>query len=425
MNNIEVEIIYSKIIKPSSPTPNHLRHYQLSLIDQQTPRIHNPFLFYYALNGDQAKSISEISHKLSNSLSQALSLYYPLAGREIDDQFVDCNDEGIPFLETRVKSQLSDFVKNPVDPEELNKLLPFTLDERAESALVAIGICISHHMADALSSIIFIKTWMEIARGEENNIVRPDFISVEFFPPKNVDGYDPTRFISKNITTKRFVFDAFAIEALREKYEQNNKTLENPRRPSRVDVVSAFIWTRFMATIINPKLSLGQPEKFYTVGQAVNLRPKFDPPLPEHSFGNYYWVPVVAPPLSSGEESCSWVIKKIKEEIRNGFKDYVEKLQKHGQEHLDTLKKGHERFIREEVVCLVCTSLCRFPLYETDFGFGKPIWVSSAARPLKNTAGFMDTKEGDGIEAYISLKDEEMALFEVDEEFLAYVSPIG
>ena len=132
-----------------------------------------------------------------------------------------------------MKSQLSDFVKNPVDHEELNKLLLFALDEQAESALVgvqlnifesggiAIGICISHYIVDALSSIIFIKTWMEIARGEENNIVRPDFISAKFFPPKNVDGYDPTRFISKNITTKRFVFDVFSIEAL-----QNNKTLE-------------------------------------------------------------------------------------------------------------------------------------------------------------------------------------------------------
>ena len=71
------------------------------------------------------------------------------------------------------------------------------------------------------------------------------------------------------------------------------------------------------------------------------------------------------------------------------------------------------------------TSLCRFPPYETDFGWGKPIWVGPAALTYKNLITFIDTPSGDGIEAYVSLKKEEMDKFESDEEFLTFVSLPG
>ena len=177
---------------------------------------------------------------------------------------------------------------------------------------------------------MFIKTWMAYAHGENNNqIVRPQFASAKIFPPKKIEGYDPTREMTfHNITTKRFVFDASSIETLRATNEKTNKSLlANQRRPSRVDIVSAFIWSSFMATVIEPELSSRKLEKLYTVSQAINLCPKFDPPLPDYSFGNYYSIATVVSPLSSGKESSSWVIKKLKEEIRKDFKNYVEKLQ--------------------------------------------------------------------------------------------------
>jgi shikimate O-hydroxycinnamoyltransferase len=69
------------------------------------------------------------------------------------------------------------------------------------------------------------------------------------------------------------------------------------------------------------------------------------------------------------------------------------------------------------------TSLCNFPIYEIDFGWGKPAWVTSASFTFNNLVSFFDTKSGDGIEAWINLKEEEMGKLENDEELLAYVSP--
>lgn len=91
---------------------------------------------------------------------------------------------------------------------------------------------------------------------------------------------------------------------------------------------------------------------------------------------------------------------------------------------LENLNKYTGRLTRGEVVELIVTSLCQFPFYEADFGLGKPSWVSSsAARGFSNVVGLMDNKTGDGIEAYIRLKPDDMAKLEADKEFLAFVSP--
>ncbi|PQQ10990.1 vinorine synthase-like [Prunus yedoensis var. nudiflora] len=71
------------------------------------------------------------------------------------------------------------------------------------------------------------------------------------------------------------------------------------------------------------------------------------------------------------------------------------------------------------------SSYCRFPLYDNDFGWGRPTWVGSPALTYKNLVLFMDTKEGGGIEAYVSLEEEVMAKFECDSELLSYVAPTG
>lgn len=70
-------------------------------------------------------------------------------------------------------------------------------------------------------------------------------------------------------------------------------------------------------------------------------------------------------------------------------------------------------YVRDDIDLYNYTSWCKFPLNEADFGWGKPTWISSAYSSLiKNVAMLMDTKEGDGIEAWITLKKEEMDIFE-------------
>ena len=69
---------------------------------------------------------------------------------------------------------------------------------------------------------------------------------------------------------------------------------------------------------------------------------------------------------------------------------------------------------------LVCA--VQVPIYEVDFGWGKPIWVGRVSLPFKNVVVFIDTKSGGGIEAWVNLNEEDMAKFESDTNLLAYVS---
>ncbi|KAE8654425.1 pentatricopeptide repeat-containing protein [Hibiscus syriacus] len=133
--------------------------------------------------------------------------------------FVNCNDEGIPFVKARVRCGISDVLNNPV-PGELNKLLPFALDDDDEVPFgvqfsvfdcggFGIGVCVSHKIADALSLFTFLKTWAAVCRGgPRSSIVLPELVSAELFPPKTMLGFEPRNGVStKRIVTK----DSFSV----------------------------------------------------------------------------------------------------------------------------------------------------------------------------------------------------------------------
>ncbi|KAK8659516.1 hypothetical protein V6N13_029716 [Hibiscus sabdariffa] len=198
---LHVQVVSEEIVKPSSSTPDRLRRYQLSFIDQLSPSRYNSFIYFYPekCNTDGDKIM--ISDRLKQSISDALTYFYPLAGRMMEDQlFVDCNDEGIPFVEARVKCQLSDVLNIPI-PKELNKLLPFEIDGQHKALLgiqfnvfdcsgIGIGVCASHKIGDALPFFSFVKLWAAIARGEKK-LIAPEFESASLFPPQDLSILTP------------------------------------------------------------------------------------------------------------------------------------------------------------------------------------------------------------------------------------------
>lgn len=107
-SNVE-RITEEMIIKPSSPTPNHLRNLKLSFLDQLAPPVYIPLIFFY--EATQLNSVnynhSQLSELLQKSLSNALTIFYPLAGKISEDFSVDCNDDGALYVEARVHRHLS------------------------------------------------------------------------------------------------------------------------------------------------------------------------------------------------------------------------------------------------------------------------------------------------------------------------------
>ncbi|RVW93264.1 Pelargonidin 3-O-(6-caffeoylglucoside) 5-O-(6-O-malonylglucoside) 4'''-malonyltransferase [Vitis vinifera] len=82
-----VQRLSTKLIKPSSPTPSHLRTLKLSPIDQLFTHTAKPSTSYY-YSADSSSSRSEDVERrtrLETSLSETLTRFYPLAGRYIKD----------------------------------------------------------------------------------------------------------------------------------------------------------------------------------------------------------------------------------------------------------------------------------------------------------------------------------------------------
>ncbi|KAI8023176.1 (13S,14R)-1,13-dihydroxy-N-methylcanadine 13-O-acetyltransferase AT1 [Camellia lanceoleosa] len=97
---VEVEIISKETIKPSSPTPHHLHTCQCSFLDQISPPVHMPILLFFETDADKLSN-ANMSDQLKTSLSETLTQFYPLAGRLLDNISINCNDEGISYLEAR------------------------------------------------------------------------------------------------------------------------------------------------------------------------------------------------------------------------------------------------------------------------------------------------------------------------------------
>jgi shikimate O-hydroxycinnamoyltransferase len=88
----------------------------------------------------------------------------------------------------------------------------------------------------------------------------------------------------------------------------------------------------------------------------------------------------------------------------------------------ESLTKSVELFSEGDLEFYKFTSWCRFPLYEADFGSGKPTWVCSPSMPFKNLVVFISTRDGHGIEAFVNILEEDAVVFDSNEELLPFVS---
>ncbi|KAJ8899726.1 hypothetical protein K2173_019425 [Erythroxylum novogranatense] len=429
----EVQIISQTMVKPSSPTPNQLRHLQLSSLDQIMVRIYSPWLVFYP--NSPSISNAERCERLRKSLSETLTLFYPLAGRLGEHSYVDCNDKGVPFVEAEAEGTILDILQNPIC-NNLNKFIPFKIEEDSdlcsfvqvtyfECGGMVIGVGLSHKIADGSSAVTFLNSWAAIARGERNNVLVPKFEAAKYFPPIDISDFDPCFEVVKDntkIVSKRFVFDATSIKKLRGKYTENccNATGNMIKHLTRVEVLTAFICSRFMAAT---QIKADNSDTFYMVKHALDFRRRMDPPLSAQHIGNLIFEPVVAETqIDTEDKYCYGVINQMRRAVMSVDTEHVKKFQE-GDEHLKLMKDRAERQRYKKAVSLNFTSWCWFPAYETDFGWGKPEWIGTACWPYQNMFIFYDTKEEGGIEINVILEKEDMAKFEKDHELAAFLTP--
>lgn len=310
-----------------------------------------------------------ISNHLKNSLSETLYRFYPLASRLVDNLYVECNDTGALFAEAETDCHLSQVITNP-DPETIKKLFcnfddshDFCMTIQAtffRCGSLALGLLISHKLVDGVSLITFANSWSAVARNGSGETRLPIFNAATHFPLRDIPHFNPNVGITEEELARRiFTFPAGKIDALREKYAALDGGGDHGRRPSRVDAVSVYLWTRLL-------LATGRQadsSKTYSIKHTVNLRSRVEPPMSEYHLGNISWVSIAKPAAEDGEAE---VVRKIREGKKGLYEGYTRELKE-----LNVLKELMSE--GEQVVSFMFTRLCGISLYETDFGWGKPI----------------------------------------------------
>ncbi|WCJ42987.1 HXXXD-type acyl-transferase family protein [Euphorbia peplus] len=441
---MDVSVVSIDTIRPSSSHVHHLQPFNLCLLDQLTPTTYSPFIFFYNTK-DFHLTFAEIIPQLKCSLSKTLNVFYPLSGRVKDNLVIDQFDAGVPWFVARVNGHLSCFLQHP-RMEMLNRFLPYhncygQLDPTVPILVVqvnvfdcggiALGLCGSHKIMDAITSYSFMKTWAANSSGSYKNLmqVQPNLFeaSVMFPPRKSLpSGYtsliNGSLWFGENVCrTRRFVFDANAIATLRTK--GRSELVENP---TRVEALSAFIWKHALKACEKASGFL-RPSFLY---HSVNIRRLMKPEMSRYSIGNLVMHAVVRYSPSETEIEMKELVSLVREGVGKFNSEYLKNMC--GDEGFEAILRhldhDFEQFSMENHNPHVFdfSSWNSIGIDDIDFGWGKPVWIGSSGEIscAKNHILFKDpgrTRNG-SIEAWMALDESIMKLLEHDTEFLAFAS---
>lgn len=397
-------------------------------------------IFFYPISNSDHSSkltpnIASKSDLLKKSLSETLSKYYPFAGRLCSGSYVDCNDEGVHFVDAQIGCKLSEVLeKAPVREEEegLGHLFPPRTIWNQLSDLysgtimhvqlnhftcggIAVAVSLCHRLGDALTLCSFLRYWASLSlnSGDHHKLSHlcPHLV-YELLPPSyDSDSIPTVSYPDKNWTTKEVVFPNTKLAKLKAAVENEDKLdgVVEDQKYTRNELLSALIYRCIVAAVAETN---SEKHGGSVLLRSVNVRPMIDPLLPETSVGNFV-IPNYIQTSTEEETKYRMLVGRMREEKRklNGIKS------------LD----GHEvetkllEFVKNNYRFYAISSMCNFPVYDVmDFGWGKPIKAALVDTPLVDNITLMDT--ANGIRAVIGLAERDMKIFLAHKELHAYAS---
>ncbi|RDX60711.1 Salutaridinol 7-O-acetyltransferase, partial [Mucuna pruriens] len=439
---MEVTITSRETIKPLLATPDEHRFFQLSMFDQLQLVTYLPMVLFYP-NKEGFPGPSHICGQLKRSLSETLTIFYPVAGRRKDHAFITCNDEGALYLEAKVNHNMVEFL-TPPKLEFLNKLLPCEPNkmqshrETLPQVLVqvnifkcggiAIGTCNLHTLLDGCSGSLFQTTWAAISRGSREEVPSPDFSSAScFFPPLNhlilhdhVGQTNEDSSAQKMCTTRRFVFGAESINTLRAEAKGGDDQSSKP--PTRYEALAAFIWKHMTLAC---KMECRDSTRPSVAIHIVDMRRRMGEPFSKYTIGNILWPVMVFCETVKADTGVGYLVSIAREKFEKLSRELFLRVKSDpnilGSSQCVDLPQGIET---RGPIPIVLTSWCGLNFSELDFGFGKPFWVGVRGgdqETLPNVAVIMETDAG--MEVWLTMKMQHMANLEKDMEFLGLALP--
>ncbi|XP_051149199.1 spermidine hydroxycinnamoyl transferase-like [Andrographis paniculata] len=431
---MKIVVRNSSSVQPAEPTWSGSM--PLSEFDQIGVVTHVPTIYFYRPPQDWAAPPCRMFETLQSSLSKALVIFYPLAGRlrwlPGSRLELDCNGAGAQLTEAESDATLDDLGDFAPSPEyadlipQVNYSTPM-----AEIPILCVQITkfrcggvslscnVSHAVVDGQSALYFLSEWAALARGAvagpppvldrrlmragEISDRRSEFGHEQFDPPPLMIGEtsnDGER--RKETAVALLKLTAAQVEDL--KREANRTRADggaaSVKRPyTKYESIAGHMWR---CACKARRHVAAQPT---ALGICVDVRKHVRrlPPPPRKFFGNVV-VDVIARGRS-GEITAAplgYAAARIREAIDIVTGDYVESM-------IDYLK-GLEDFSRLQDIKapgtndgtfygnpnLGVTSWLALPLHGLDFGWGKEIFMGPGTHDCDGDSLVIPSSDGDG-----------------------------
>nr|GMC58643.1 Spermidine hydroxycinnamoyl transferase [Ipomoea batatas] len=372
----------SHVIKPCEDTPNVVM--PSSDCDEIYSLTHNPIICFY-------RSGNPSIHTLKHSLSRALSIFYPFAGRlrwlDGGRTEIHCNAEGALLLEAESDTRVDDYA-----PGLLTDAGAPTADPRLCQAVV-----------DGQSTFRFISTWARIARGEEPDVypfLDRRILQLQHRPAAVAQAVD-IKTQSDNLEERKKETSPLMLKLSKENIQKlkdtANKDAKMGRTYSRFEVVVAHIWR--CATMARGNLP-EQPTNAYIT---VEFRNRLKPPLPMNYFGRA--ILRLAATATAGElqkNPLGYAVSRIRQAIDKATSEYLS-LNLAFYKQLKDISSY--RLSANTDLCgnpnFRFTSWISLPLSGMDFGWGKEIYTGPGAIKGDGMGFIIPSNEDDGSLKYL------------------------
>ncbi|XP_010265527.1 PREDICTED: shikimate O-hydroxycinnamoyltransferase-like [Nelumbo nucifera] len=427
-----ISVKESTMVRPAQETPQ--RSLWNSNVDLVVPRMHTPSVYFYRPTGSTNFFDPKV---LKEALSKALVPFYPMAGRLKRDEDgrieINCNGEGVLFVEAETGSVIDDF-GDFAPTMELKQLIPavdYSGDissypllvlqiTRFKCGGVSLGVGMQHHVADGSSGLHFINTWSDMARGLDLTIPpfidrtllrardppTPSFHHIEYQPappmkhppetPNSQSGPEST-------TVTMFKISRDQLNILKAK----SKDGANSVNYSSYEMLAGHVWRCVCKARGLPD---DQDTKLYI---ATDGRSRLRPPLPPGYFGNgiFTATPIavsgdlLSKPLTYAAGRIHDALVRMDDEYLRSALDYLEL-----QPDLTVLVRGAHTFRCPNIGI---TSWVRLPIHDADFGWGRPIFMGPGGIAYEGLAFLLPSPVNDGnLSLAISLQSDHMKVFQ-------------
>lgn len=404
---MKINVKETTMIKPSKPTPK--KRLWNSNLDLLVANIHILTVYFYKPNGSSNFFDTRI---LKEALSNVLVSFYPMAGRLAKDEQgrleINCNGEGVLFVGAETDSSIDDF--DDFTPSlELRRLVP-AVDysaglssyplaifqvTRCRCGGVALGAGMQHNLSDGVSSLHFINTWSDMARGF--SVAIPPFIDRTLLrarePPNPIFEHDeyhlppPLKTHQDQLKSSRKTSSTTVLKLTPEQVSQLKAKSKN--EGSTYEILAAHLWR---CACKARGLTNDQMTKLYI---ATDGRSRLNPSLPPGYLGNVVFTttPIAqsgdlqSEPLCDSAKRIHNALAKMDDEYLRSALDYLE-----CQPDLSALVRGPNYFSSPN---LNINSWTRLPVHDADFGWGRPIHMGPACILYEGTIYILPSPNND------------------------------